>query len=78
MKFYLKHKNEKFNAIFESSICKIENEYGNGIYLSITRNGEKFLYLDCRYAINFNEELYATNAIKNYYGKNIESLEKIA
>ena len=77
MKIYLKHKDEKYSAYFTSTIWRNKDDYGNGIYLDIRRNGNEFKYIDCRYMLNFNEEEVLRNVLKDYFGENILELSII-
>ncbi len=78
MQFYLQLKNQKHNAYFNSTIWKNEDDYGNGIYLDIRKNGgDDFRYIDCRYMKNFDEEKVVKQVLQEYFGDNIISITKI-
>lgn len=78
MEVYVKLKNNNFSALFTSTIYKNDDDYGNGIYMDIRRNGEEFKYVDCRYISNFNEENTLKDILNKHFGSNIVSIEKIS
>lgn len=67
----IKHKDPKYNARFTSTLWKNEDDYGNGTYMDIRRNGNEFKYIDCRYMINFNEKETLMTVLKEHYGDNL-------
>lgn len=77
MKVYMTHKDPKFSAYFTSTVAKNEDDYGNGIYLDIRRNGEEFKYIDCRYMRDFNEEKVLRQVLQNHYGSNLVAIDII-
>ena len=79
MKFYVKLKDERFNANFDFIETQDASDYGNGIYARVLRNGKDFQYLDLRYNSNHylgNKETFE-NWIKNYFGNNLVSITKL-
>lgn len=77
MKVYMTHKDPKFSAYFTSTVWKNEDDYGNGIYLDIRRNGNEFKYIDCRYMTNFDEEKVLRKVIEDWYGSNLVAIDVI-
>lgn len=75
MKVFLHHIDPEWSATFTSTITKNNNDYGNGIYMTITRNGKEFKYIDCRYIKDFNEERVLKQVLNNYYGSNVKAID---
>ena len=71
MKVEVKLRDPKFNAVFESKLSHSPNDYGNGYYMSITRNGVDWMYIDCRYVIGFNEKKMFFDTLREYFGENL-------
>lgn len=80
MKFYVKLRDEEFNAVFEFFEVEDMSDYGNGICASVLRNGKRFQYLDLRYNRNHylgNEKTFE-NWLKGYFGNNLVSITKLS
>ncbi len=77
MKVYAKLNDARYNAEFESSVSCDKKDYGNGCYMTITRNGEDWKYVDCRYMKGFSEEKALKSYLKNYFGKNLLELKNV-
>lgn len=76
VKVYLKE--EKYNSVFEAiELPKREGDYGNGHYVSILRNGEKFKLIDCRYFVNYTVEVVLMQMLNEYFGENLIKVEKL-
>ena len=67
----IKHKDPKYNARFTSTLWKNEDDYGNGTYMDIRRNGNEFKYIDCRYITNFDEKKTLIDVLQNHFGSNL-------
>lgn len=77
MRVFVEMKDKKYNSEFLSMLWKNPEDYGNGIYMDIWRDGKEFKYVDCRYITNFNEEEILKNVLKSYFGNNIVSITKL-
>jgi len=77
MKVFMTHKDKKFSAYFTSTVSQNQDDYGNGIYLNIRRNGFEFKYVDCRYMKDFDEEKVLREVLKNHYGENMIKVEVV-
>ena len=55
---------------------KDTTDYGNGIYIGVSINGERSL-IDARYIVEYNFVNVCETYIKNYYGKNLVSYEVV-
>lgn len=78
MKVFVELNDKRYNAVFEGAVSCDKKDYGNGCYLTITRNGNEFAYLDCRYYKNFDADKVFTDYLKNYFGKNLVSIKNLA
>ena len=75
MRVRMTHKDPKQSADFTSTVWESEDDYGNGIFLDIRKNGNEFKYVDCRYMKDFSEEKILKKILQDYYGENIVAIE---
>lgn len=74
MKMYVELNESKYNATFESNVYEHPTNYGNGKGMTITRNGELWKILDCRYYVGFEEEKVLRETLQDYFGKNLVNI----
>lgn len=56
--------------------CKNEIDYGNGTYVVVDRDDDKFC-IDVRYDLSYDFEITCVEYIKKYYGTYLKSYEVI-
>lgn len=66
-------------CVWEFTEHKIENDYGNGIYILIDEldGCEDNYCIDARYMYNYDFEKVCANEIKAFYGENLSEYEII-